>query len=130
MLGKFLKNITLSADGLFYALLCIFLMFLLESKRKHRGHDARRVERCLIAITSKQRLKIVSLRTVLNDQLAIHRIYIYIYTQQVRDGIRRISLRILSCNQTYRSTYLPELITNQNYASRTIYNYTVSPMNN
>lgn len=114
MLGKFLKNITLSADGLFYALLCIFLMFLLESKRKHRGHDARRVERCLIAITSKQRLKIVSLRTVLNDQLAIHRIYIYIYTQQVRDGIRRISLRILSCNQTYRSTYLPRI----NYESK------------
>ena len=84
MLGKFLKNITLSADGLFYALLCIFLMFLLESKRKHRGHDARRVERCLIAITSKQRLKIVSLRTVLNDQLAIHRIYIYIYTASER----------------------------------------------
>lgn len=51
----------------------IFVMFLLESKRKHRGHDARRVERCLIA--SKQRLKIASFRTPLNDQLAIHRIY-------------------------------------------------------
>lgn len=68
-----MKNIILSADRC--ALLYIFLLFLLESKRKHRGHDARRVERCLIAITSKQRLKIVSLRTVLNDQLAIHRIY-------------------------------------------------------
>lgn len=46
----------------------IFVMFLLESKRKHRGHDARRVERCLIA-TFENRV------VPLNDQLAIHRIY-------------------------------------------------------
>lgn len=68
LLRKFLKNIISVDNTWIYTRSYIFLLFSLESKRKHRGRVARRVERCLIAIRNAFENRVASVRTVLNER--------------------------------------------------------------
>lgn len=65
LLRKFLKNIISVDNTWIYTRSYIFLLFSLESKRKHRGRVARRVERCLIAIRNAFENRVAS---VLNER--------------------------------------------------------------